>query len=104
MKTVICLFLILAISSLANTEEGILSIGSAHYLAPDPNPTIIIREDGQVFLNDKPIESLSHPEVKEILREIAKSMMEWNRGWKTQMDVQTDYLLKELEACQSKCK
>ncbi len=64
--------------------------------------TLTIRDDGQLDINGKPVESMSHPELKAILLEIRDALVkQCGNDW---CNRQTTYLLEELERCQKQNK
>lgn len=66
-----------------------------------PKYTLTFTADGQIEINDIPIERLSDPEIKEAIKAIAVAMKKQseNNEWVRYYDRQTGYLLKELEEC-----
>lgn len=76
-----------------------LDTGNLVSTKPAESWTLSITEDGQLEINGKPIEKMSHPELKTIMREIADGFKA-QYEWRDMCCRQTDYLLRELEACQ----
>ncbi|KKM88686.1 hypothetical protein LCGC14_1256180 [marine sediment metagenome] len=103
------MFLILATLTLFITFQVVHGEGTDTYISPYVNsldsPTIVfeqqdqsfmmIREDGQVFINDVEIERLSDLEIKKAMISIADSMQEYSMV--DLLSDQTDRLLLEIE-------
>ncbi len=70
---------------------------------PSQQHSMVFRDDGVILLDNKPIEQLSHHEIKEILAAIFKELKEQNeqRSMVMHFNRQTDYLLMELETCRA---
>jgi len=70
-------------------------------VSEEPIHTLSLRDDGTIELDGQPIDRLSDPEIKAILREIADSLKRQteNNDHIIYLNRQTGYLLRELEKC-----
>jgi hypothetical protein len=70
---------------------------SALFFQPATHNFILYPDTGEITLDGKQIQELSSQEIKDILKEIAKSLLaSSNESWYSR---QTDYLLEALEQC-----
>lgn len=85
--------------ALAGEKEDLFITGPTFSL--NPYHTLSITDDGQLEIDGKPVERMSDPEIKAILKEIAESLRKSveNNSLIQHYDRQTGYLLKELEKC-----
>jgi hypothetical protein len=107
MKTILFLFLLVAVAyaddipTFTANQSFVTTSKNMFDTSITSGPTMIIRADGIVTINDKPIEQLSHPEIVEALKDIAESMRK--NSMVSHFDRQTGFLLEELEKCQKRC-
>ena len=100
---VIGLFIVLSASA-EELGNGTATSKTAIAFPKNQHTMNIDLETGQISIDDNPIEKLSDPEIREAMKEIAKSMSQNSNSLIEQYDRQTVYLLEELQKCQEKCK
>lgn len=65
---------------------------------PSPGPVMYIDNDGQIFINNKKIEEMSHPEIRDSMKAIAEGIK--SSSLAVVYDRQTTYLLAQIERLQ----
>lgn len=108
MKRMLLVIGILSLSaSWAIGEEGdrLIIQSAIPDIIQQPQHILTFRADGQILIDDKPIEKMSDPEIKTAIKEIAAAMRKQseNDALVNYYDRQTGYLLEELEKCHQKC-
>jgi len=86
-----CFVSLFSVESDAGTSPTINMYTSQHTFVLNP-------ETGEITLDNKPIEKLSHEEIRDSLKIIAQEMIKGNRH-DTYLSRQTEYLLDAYERC-----
>lgn len=89
MKNILVIVFLMVLCSVSYGQDIVFSEGSAKTW------TLSITDDGQLEIDGKSVEKMSHPEIKAIMKEIAA-------GFQAQYEWHDRYLFQELEACQKR--